>query len=216
VHIGIIDKDGGKKNWNGINVGTSQMSQNWNRTAGTTLSLYTYTNADEVELFVNDKSLGIKKNEVNDPKVRDKIKWDGISYEPGYIEAVARTDGKIVARHKIETTGKAVALKVIPDVETWKADGLDLQHINVFAVDSKGRQVPDADNELTFSVDGEARIVGVINGDITSNEMTVGNTRQLFNGTATVILRAGQHPSKITLTTSAEGFKTVKTKMAIK
>jgi len=216
VHIGIIDKDGGKKNWNGINVGTSQMSQNWNRTAGTTLSLYTYTNADEVELFVNDKSLGIKKNEVNDPKVRDKIKWDGISYEPGYIEAVARTDGKIVARHKIETTGKAVALKVIPDVETWKADGLDLQHINVFAVDSKGRQVPDADNELTFSVDGEARIVGVINGDITSNEMTVGNTRQLFNGTATVILRAGQHPSKITLTTSAEGFKAVKTKMAIK
>ena len=216
VHIGIIDKDGGKKNWNGINVGTSQMSQNWNRTAGTTLSLYTYTNADEVELFVNGKSLGIKKNEVNDPKVRDKIKWDGISYEPGYIEAVARTDGKIVARHKIETTGKAVALKVIPDVETWKADGLDLQHINVFAVDSKGRQVPDADNELTFSVDGEARIVGVINGDITSNEMTVGNTRQLFNGTATVILRAGQHPSKITLTTSAEGFKTVKTKMAIK
>ena len=216
VHIGIIDKDGGKKNWNGINVGTSQMSQNWNRTAGTTLSLYTYTNADEVELFVNGKSLGIKKNEVNNPKVRDKIKWDGISYEPGYIEAVARTDGKIVARHKIETTGKAVALKVIPDVETWKADGLDLQHINVFAVDSKGRQVPDADNELTFSVDGEARIVGVINGDITSNEMTVGNTRQLFNGTATVILRAGQHPSKITLTTSAEGFKTVKTKMAIK
>jgi len=216
VHIGIIDKDGGKKNWNGINVGTSQMSQNWNRTAGTTLSLYTYTNADEVELFVNGKSLGIKKNEVNDPKVRDKIKWDGISYEPGYIEAVARTDGKIVARHKIETTGKAVALKVIPDVETWKADGLDLQHINVFAVDSKGRQVPDADNELTFSVDGEARIVGVINGDITSNEMTVGNTRQLFNGTATVILRAGQHPSKITLTTSAEGFKAVKTKMAIK
>ena len=216
VHIGIIDKDGGKKNWNGINVGTSQMSENWNRTAGTTLSLYTYTNADEVELFVNGKSLGIKKNEVNDPKVRDKIKWDGISYEPGYIEAVARTDGKIVARHKIETTGKAVALKVIPDVETWKADGLDLQHINVFAVDSKGRQVPDADNELTFSVDGEARIVGVINGDITSNEMTVGNTRQLFNGTATVILRAGQHPSKITLTTSAEGFKTVKTKMAIK
>lgn len=216
VHIGIIDKDGGKKNWNGINVGTSQMSENWNRTAGTTLSLYTYTNADEVELFVNGKSLGIKKNEVNNPKVRDKIKWDGISYEPGYIEAVARTDGKIVARHKIETTGKAVALKVIPDVETWKADGLDLQHINVFAVDSKGRQVPDADNELTFSVDGEARIVGVINGDITSNEMTVGNTRQLFNGTATVILRAGQHPSKITLTTSAEGFKTVKTKMAIK
>jgi beta-galactosidase len=216
VHIGIIDKDGVKKNWNGINVGTSQMSENWNRTSGTTLSLYTYTNTDEVELFVNGKSLGVKKNEVSDPKVRDKIKWDNVSYKPGYIEAVARIGGKVVARHKIETTGKAVALKVVPDVETWRADGIDLQHINVYAVDSKGRQVPDADNELTFSVDGDARIVGVINGDITSNEMTVGNTRQLFNGTATVILRAGQHPGKITLTTSAEGFKSIKTKMATK
>lgn len=216
VHIGIIDKDGGKKNWNGINVGTSQMSENWNRTAGTTLSLYTYTNADEVELIVNGKSIGVKKNEVKDPKVRDKIKWDGVNYEPGYIEAVARTAGKVVARHKIETTGKAVGLKVVPDVETWKADGMDLQHINVYAVDSKGLQVPDADNQLTFTVDGDARIVGVINGDLTSNEMTVGNTRQLFNGTVTVILRAGQHPGKITLTTSAEGFKSVTTKMVTK
>ena len=216
VHIGIVDKDGGKKNWNGINVGTSQMSENWNRTAGTTLSLYTYTNADEVELFVNGKSLGVKKNDVNDPKVRDKIKWDNVAYESGSIEAVAKKNGKIVARHRIETTGKAVALKVVPDVERWKADGMDLQHINVYAVDSKGRQVPDADNLLTFSVDGDARIVGVINGDLTSNEMTVGNTRRLFNGTATVILRAGQHPGKITLTTSAEGFKSVSTTMVTK
>ncbi len=216
VHIGIVDKDGGKKNWNGINVGTSQMSENWNRTAGTTLSLYTYTNADEVELFVNGKSLGIKKNDVNDPKVRDKIKWDNVAYESGSIEAVAKKNGKIVARHRIETTGKAVVLKVVPDVERWKADGMDLQHINVYAVDNKGRQVPDADNLLTFSVDGDARIVGVINGDLTSNEMTVGNTRRLFNGIATVILRAGQHPSKITLTTSAEGFKSVSTTMVTK
>ena len=216
VHIGIVDKDGGKKNWNGINVGTSQMSENWNRTAGTTLSLYTYTNADEVELFVNGKSLGVKKNDVNDPKVRDKIKWDNVAYESGSIEAVAKKNGKIVARHRIETTGKAVVLKVVPDVERWKADGMDLQHINVYAVDSKGRQVPDADNLLTFSVDGDARIVGVINGDLTSNEMTVGNTHRLFNGTATVILRAGQHPSKITLTTSAEGFKSVSITMVTK
>jgi beta-galactosidase len=216
VHIGIIDKDGGKNNWNGINVGTSQMTDHWNRTAGTTLSLYTYTNADEVELFVNGKSQGIKKNEVDNPKNRDKIKWDGIRYEPGYIEAMAKTAGKVVARHKIETTGKAVALKVVPDIETWHADGIDLQHINIYAVDSKGRTVPDADNELTFSITGDARIVGVINGDITSNEMTVGNTRKLYNGTATVILRASQKASKITLTTSTENLKSVSIKMITK
>lgn len=213
VHIGIIDKDGGKKNWNGINVGTSKMTDHWNRTAGTMLSLYTYTNAEEVELLVNGKSLGVKRNEISNPKNRDKIKWDGIQYEPGYIEAVARTAGKVVARHRIETTGKAVALKVVPDEETWLADGTDLQHVSVYAVDSKGRTVPDADNLITFAVTGEARIVGVINGDITSDEMTVGNTRRLFNGTASVILRAGRQPGRITLDTSAEGLKSVKTKM---
>lgn len=216
VHIGIVDKAGGSKNWNGINVGTSQMTDHWNRTPGSTLSLYTYTNADEVELFVNGRSMGVKKNETDNPKNRDKIKWDGIQYEPGYMEAVARTGGKVVARHRIETTGKAVALKAVADAETWHADGTDLQHISIYAIDSKGRTVPDADAQLSFSVNGDARIVGVINGDITSDEMTVGNTRRLFNGTATVILRAGQKPGKITLTTSAEGFKNICTKLQTK
>lgn len=214
LHIGIIDKKSKGKMWNGINIGVGQMSNQWNRTAGSVVSLYTYTNCEEVEIKVNGKSYGIKKNNIHNPKERDKIRWDSICYEPGYIEAIGRNDGKIVARHKIETTGKAVALKVVPDAETWKADGIDLQHVCVYAVDNKGRRVYDANDELTFAVTGEARIVGVINGDITSNELTVGNKRQLYNGTATVILRAGQHPSKIVLTTSANGFKSIKTKLS--
>lgn len=212
VHIGIIDSDDNTV-WNDVKVGTQRMSDHWNRKAGSSMSLYTYTNADEVELLVNGKSVGVKKN-VREPKTRNKIKWDGVKYEAGSIEAVARTAGKVVARHKIETTTDAVSLKSEADNAAWRADGQDLQHIRVSAVDKKGRRVQGEHGLLTFSVDGPAEIVGVINGDITSEELTVGNTRRLYNGTATVILRSKREAGKVTLTVTADGLKT--SKLALK
>ena len=211
VHIGIIDSDDNTV-WNDVKVGTQRMSDHWNRIPGCTVSLYTYTNADEVELFVNGKSIGVKKNSDN-PRTRNKIKWDNVKYEEGYIEAVARKAGKIVARHKIETTSDAVKLVATPDNQQWKADGQDLQHIRVCAVDKKGRRVQDAQNELTFAVDGPAEIVGVINGDMASEELTVGNKRRLYNGTATVILRSTQEAGDVTLLVTTNDLKKVKLKL---
>lgn len=89
AHIGIIEKSGGNIQWNGINVSAGKLSENWNREAGEQVSLYTYTNGDEVELFLNGKSLGVKKNS-NDPKLRARIKWDNIAYAPGTLVAVAK------------------------------------------------------------------------------------------------------------------------------
>ncbi len=188
------------------------MSDHWNRKDGSLMSLYTYTNAEEVELYVNDKSLGVKNN-TKDPKRRNKLKWDKIKYEKGYIEAVARTGGKIVARHKIETTTDATTLKAETDNTEWKSDGMDLQHIHVVAVDKKGRRVQGVRNKLKFSVEGPAEIVGVINGDITSDELTIGDSRSLYNGTATVILRSTKEPGKVSLTVTADGLKTAKVVM---
>lgn len=208
VHIGVIDDANSNMVWNDVQVGTARMSENWNRKPGK-VSLYTYTNAEEVELIVNGKSVGVKKNEVNNPKNRDKIKWDGIDYQPGYIEAIARTGGKTVARHKIETYGKAVALKAEPDNNNWNADGMDLQHIRIYAVDAKGRRVMNADNMLSFDVKGDARIVAVSNGNLASDEPMTGNMRRLYNGSALLIIRAGRTPGKITVKTSSDVFKTV-------
>ena len=175
------------------------------------MSLITYTNADEVELRINGKSLGIKKNPKDDPNKRNQIICEDVKYERGRVEAIALTGGKEVARHMIETAGKAVKLVVVPDNSSWKADGMDLQHLRVHAVDSKGRRVYSCQEELTFEVEGDARIVAVTNGDINSEELNVQDHRRLWNGSAMVILRAGQSPSKITLKTSAAGFKTVVT-----
>ena len=208
VHIGIIDSDDNTV-WNDVKVGTQRMSDHWNRKAGSSMSLYTYTNADEVELLVNGKSIGTKQNTKN-PKNRNKIKWDNVKYEAGNIEAVAKTGGKVVARHKIETTSEAVTLKAASDNPEWKADGMDLQHIRIEAVDKKGRRVKGASSKVTFTVDGPAELAGVIHGDITSEELTVGNTRRLYNGTATAILRSTGAAGKVTLTATADGLRPVK------
>ena len=221
VHIGVIEKSGGNIQWNGINVSAGKLSENWNREAGEQVSLYTYTNADEVELFLNGKSLGVKKNS-EDPKLRARIKWDNIAYAPGILQAVARKNGKIVARHQVETTGEAVALKLIPDMETWHADGKDLMHVRIYAVDKKGRRVLNvkdakAFDKLTFTVKGDANIVAVDNGNITSDELHIGKTqlektiqRNLFQGSALVILRAGDKPGKIELSVAGEKMKAKK------
>ena len=221
VHIGIIEKSGGNIQWNGINVSAGKLSENWNREAGEQVSLYTYTNGDEVELFLNGKSLGVKKNS-NDPKLRARIKWDNIAYVPGTLVAVAKKNGRVVARHQIETTGEAVALKLIPDMETWHADGKDLMHVRIYAVDKKGRRVLNvkdakAFDKLTFTVKGDANIVAVDNGNITSDELHIGKTqlektiqRNLFQGSALVILRAGDKPGKIELSVAGEKMKAKK------
>lgn len=221
VHIGIIEKSGGNIQWNGINVSAGKLSENWNREAGEQVSLYTYTNGDEVELFLNGKSLGVKKNS-NDPKLRARIKWDNIAYAPGTLVAVAKKNGKVVARHQIETTGEAVALKLIPDMETWHADGKDLMHVRIYAVDKKGRRVLNvkdakAFDKLTFTVKGDANIVAVDNGNIASDELHIGKTqlektiqRHLFQGSALVILRAGDKPGKIELSVAGEKMKAKK------
>ena len=221
VHIGVIEKSGGNIQWNGINVSAGKLSENWNREAGEQVSLYTYTNGDEVELFLNGKSLGVRKNS-NDPKLRARIKWDNIAYAPGTLLAVARKNGKVVARHQIETTGEAVALKLVPDVETWHADGKDLMHVRIYAVDKKGRRVMNvkdakAFDKLTFTVKGDANIVAVDNGNITSDELHIGKTqleksiqRHLFQGSALVILRSGDKPGKIELSVAGEKMKAKK------
>ena len=221
VHIGVIEKSGGNIQWNGINVSAGKLSENWNREAGEKVLLYTYTNGDEVELFLNGKSLGVKKNS-NDPKLRARIKWDNIAYAPGALLAVARKNGKVVARHQIETTGEAVALKLVPDMETWHADGKDLMHVRIYAVDKKGRRVLNvkdakAFDKLTFTVKGDANIVAVDNGNIASDELHIGKTqleksiqRNLFQGSALVILRAGDKPGKIELSVAGEKMKAKK------
>lgn len=215
VHIAVIEDKSDDMMWNGVQTGDDRLSEIWNREEGSKVNLLVYTNADEVELLLNGKSLGRKENP-KDSKIRNKIEWPNVIYDSGKLQAVAYKNGKAVARHQLETTGKAIKLIAEPDNSNWKADGQDLQHIRITAVDAKGRRVLLAADELRFSVDGDAHIVAVSNGDITSDELNVTDHRRLWQGSALVILRAGQSPSRIMLHTTSQNFKPVITKLETK
>jgi len=206
VHIGIVDNDGESKLWNDVMVGQKVVSSHWNRQPGKTYNLYTYTNADEVELLVNGKSVGVQKNS-SDVTQRNTIYWKNVAYAPGTITAVARTGGQEVARHQLATTGKAVALVFEAENPDWKADGLDLQYVRVYAVDAQGRKVPTAAGEVTFDVRGAARLIAVDNGNHWSDDLFGGNKKALHNGFAMAILRSNRTAGAVTLEASAPGLR---------
>lgn len=209
VHIAITDSKGDQM-WNGVQTGNDGQSDHWNRQPGSKLDLITYTNADEVELLVNGKSVGVKQNDKASAKMRNQIHWKDVEYQAGKIEAVARTNGQVVAHHKVETTGQAVALKVEVDNANWKADGLDLQHLRVVAVDSKGRRVQTAQGEVTFEVQGDAQLVAVSSGNHVSDELNVTDHRNFYKGSVLGILRAGETPSQVVVNVTCPGLKSAK------
>lgn len=215
VHIAVIDKKGDQM-WNGVQTGNDGMSDHWNRIEGQHLSLITYTNGDEVELLLNGKSLGKKANDVKNGKMCNQIRWNDVVYHSGKLVAVAYRNGKEVARHQIETTGEPVRLKAEADNNIWKADGMDLQHVQITVLDKKNRRVQTTNQDVTFTVEGNAQIVGVVNGDINSDELHVASHRRLFNGSCTVILRSTKEAGPVTLTAVSPGLKPVKVKLSTK
>ena len=215
VRLSVMEDKNAGVEWNGIITGTDRQSELWNRPEGSKANLVIYTNCDEVELVLNGKSLG-RRNNPKDAKSRNKITWNGIDYKKGHLEAIGYRGGKAVARHALETTGKPVKIIAEPDNSQWHADGMDLQHIRLRAVDAKGRTVLTCQDELTFAVSGDAQIVAVTNGDINSNELNATNHRSLWQGQAMVILRAGTVPSNIMLKTSSTKFKQLTTKLETK
>jgi len=207
VYIGVERAPAKRRMWNGMMTGSPTIEHTWNLEKGTTIGkLYTYTNAEEVELRLNGKSLGVKKNS-REPNARNMILWENIKYVPGKLEAIARTGGKEVARNTLETTGEAVRLVMIPDQGTWKGDGRDIQYVSVIAVDRKGRKVFDADHLVTFKVEGAAGIAGVGSGDMSSNESMVGPQHSLWHGACQVVLRSVPEPGTVILEASADGLK---------
>lgn len=209
VHIGVIDSEGDAMMWNDIVVGQKVISAHWNRIPKTNYNLYTYTNAEEVELFVNGRSQGVMKNTTEVTK-RNVLYWKNIPYKAGKIVAVARNNGQEVARHELQTTGKAVRLVVEPENPAWKADGMDLQYVKVYAVDSKGRKVPTATGEVTFEVEGAGSLLAVDNGDHLSNDLYRGvSVKRLYKGFAMAILRSDREAGEVTLKVSVPGLKGV-------
>ena len=215
VHMAVLQSEK-LEMWNGVAMANDRMSENWNLSDGSKANIYIYTNGDEVELLLNGKSLGRKANPIDNAKLRNQIRWGEIDYKPGKLEAVAYKNGKVIARHALETTSKPAKIIAEPDNAEWKADGMDLQHVKLTVVDGKGRRVYNYNDELQFNVTGDASIVAVTNGDIATDEIATQQHIRLWQGQAVVILRSGCQPSKVTLTTKPKTFKDIVTKLETK
>jgi beta-galactosidase len=167
---------------------------------GEELQVWVYSNLDEVELFVNGKSLGSQKV----PHL-GHVAWK-VKYEPGAIEARGSKDGKVVLTEKRETTGAAVAIRLSADRTEIDADGEDVAVLKVEALDKEGRPVPTASNLIGFKVSGAGTLIGVGNGDPNCQESDKEPKRSLFNGLAQVIVQAHKRPGEIHIEAVKEGW----------
>ena len=166
---------------------TLHLFPHWNWNPGDKIDVWAYYNqADEVELFVNGKSMG--RQHKTDTVLH--CIWPEVEWVAGKIEAVSYKDGKEVARVCNETTGEPVGLKLTADRKTISADGYDLSYVTVEAVDAQGRVVPDADGMLTFKVTGAGELVGVDNGNAADTLSLKGHHKALFSGKALGIVRS--------------------------
>ncbi len=175
----------------------------WNWEPGKTIDVWAfYNHADEVELFLNGKSMGVKKKEGDDLHIMWRLK-----FEPGTLKAVSRKNGQVVLTREIHTAGKPAKIELIADRKNIKADGKDLSFITVKILDKDGNLVPNADNRVNFKINGNAFIASVDNGDEVSHDPFKANYRKAFNGLALAIVQSKDKAGNITFTASSKGLQ---------
>ncbi len=173
---------------------------NWEGREGDEISVWVYTNLDEIELLVNGNSRGSQK-----VPYLGHVEWK-VRYEPGAIEARGTKNGKVVLTEKRETTGPAASIRLTADGTQIDADGKDVAVLKVEALDNQGRLVPTADNLVKFSVSGPGRLIGVGNGDPNCQESDKGSTRSLFNGLAQAIVQSSKTAGDVQVEAEARGL----------
>lgn len=185
---------------------------NWSERVGEITPVHVYTSGDEVELFLNGKSQGKrqKKNRY------DRLIWENVCYQPGELKAIAYKEGKKWAEQCVRTTEEASCLKVSPEKNRLKNDGVDLLFVRVDVQDKNGLTVPRSKNLLNFSVTGPAEIVATDNGDATCFRSFSSREREAYNGLCQVILRAlpGKE-GKVVLKVTSAGLSSKETNLQV-
>jgi beta-galactosidase len=211
-HFGIMDVCGFPKNnyyyyqswWSNKDVLHIFPHWNWKGKEGDTINVWCNSNCQNIELFLNGKSLGKKQMEPY-----SHLEWK-VPYRPGVLEARGIRDGRKLTS-KLETTSPPAAIVLIPDRVKIKADGEDVSVINVCVYDDKGREVADAGNLINFELKGSGKIIGVGNGDPSSHEADKcpegKYMRRLFNGKCQLIVQSGTGGGTIEVTARSAGLK---------
>lgn len=201
VHLAVKTPARSYVNWDGVSIFLSGLLAHWNFTAGSRPEIETVTNADEVELLLNGRSLGVKKRDAS-ARLFWKVPW-----EPGTLTVVARHAGQEVARDELKTAGAPQRLRLKPDRSILQADGQDLSHVTVEIVDAFGVVVPDAGHLIKFEVTGAGSNAGVQNSDVISDELFQADQRSAFEGRALLVVRSTRRPGKIIVKATSAGLE---------
>ncbi|WP_417148350.1 glycoside hydrolase family 2 TIM barrel-domain containing protein [Phocaeicola plebeius] len=183
----------------------------WNWKPGQVVDMWCYYNkADEVELFVNGKSQGVKS------KTPDCLHamWR-VEYEPGSVKVIARKNGKVVGEKEIRTAGEPVQIRLTPDRSQLTANGKDLSFITVEILDKDGNLCPNADNLVNFKVEGDIFIAGVDNGSPISMEHFKANKRRAFYGKCLVVIQNQGKQGTAHLVATSNGLQSANVKITI-
>ncbi|HVS94523.1 MAG TPA: glycoside hydrolase family 2 TIM barrel-domain containing protein [Mucilaginibacter sp.] len=208
-YFGIIDLAGFPKDvyymyqgeW--TNKPVLHLLPHWNWKPGQMVDVWAYySQADEVELYSNGRSLGIKKKRGDDLHVSWKVK-----FEPGVLKIVSRKAGKVVLTEEEHTAGPPAKIILSADKKQVKADGKDLSFITVKIVDKNNITVPDAGNLVNFKISGPAHIAGVDNGSESSMEPFKANYRKSFYGLCLAIIQSKNKAGQVKITATSVGLK---------
>ncbi len=175
---------------------------NWSQYPGRKVPVWVYSNCEEVELFLNGKSLGIKRIE------REKIlhfEWS-VLWSPGILKAVGRNAAKEVCSNMMQTAGAPVKVVMVADRTEITADGWDLSYVEARLVDANGTLCPNSDMLLKFNIEGAGTILGIGNGDAASMESFKGTSYHSYRGLCRVVVKSTKKAGTILLAGAADGL----------
>lgn len=214
---------------------------NWAGREGQIIDVWGYSNCDEVELFLNGKSLGVQPRPIDtnpwmpvqghdippekrsyhffeQPESADEqaehFAWP-VAYQPGTLRAVGKKNGAVVCEKSIHTSGKSARIKLTrymspylkdDEMTPLVADGRDIAVIKAAILDRNEQPVPQADNVITFEIDGKEKILGTGNGDLPNHDSVKGNIYRAFNGYCAVIVQSTTTPGTFTVSATAAGL----------
>jgi beta-galactosidase len=195
-------------------IGRTPLSERWAAPGETrsTVPVEVYSNCDSVELFLNGRTLGVKR--IAD-RLMPALLWS-VPNERGVVEAVAIKGGQPVARFQLKSTGKAERIELTPDRSVVLANGRQVATIVARLVDAEGNRVPDANLVVTFEVTGAGRALAVGNGDLTDNSISR-TEKKAFQGRLVAVVRsAGESAGKVTIRATAPGLPAAETVLEVR
>jgi beta-galactosidase len=179
---------------------TVQPAEHWNWPSGSTVAVSAYSNADDVTLTLNGRTIGTQSMSASTEGV---LHWD-VAYEPGVLKAVARRLGQSVAEFSLTSAGTPARIELVPDSTGTTANVDGIVQVEYRIVDRNGVRVPDANVDVTFEVSGPARLLGVGNADVNDPASGRGPSHRAYQGRGLAIVQSTE--GTFTLRASSPGL----------